>query len=129
MSLLSIACTIYVHARIMEVDGSVGKTPINLIMLSIFFFFFCSGFLSNPLSLCSLAFICSSLFPDFLCKGIQQQAFVSCILYSAKLAELVSTKSTAAHKHAATLRPSDANLHSVHTDLDLFLFKWKWAHS
>lgn len=77
------AFTIYVPARIMQLDGSVEKTPINLILFSIFFFsplFFLFQRPSNPLSLCSvLAFICSGLFPDFLCKGIQQQAFVSCI--------------------------------------------------
>lgn len=101
-----IAFTIYVQTRIMELDGSVEKTPINLIMFSIFFSlpFFLFQRPSNPLSLCSLVFICSSLFPDFLCKGIQQQAFVSCILYSAKLVELVSTKS--AHTHS--LCPSHA---------------------
>lgn len=79
-SAFHIAFTIYVPARIMQLDGSVEKTPINLILFSIFFFlpFFLFQRPSNPLSQCSLAFICSGLFPDFLCKSIQQQAFVSC---------------------------------------------------
>lgn len=35
---LHIAVTIYVQGRIMELDGSVEKTPINLIMFGDFFF-------------------------------------------------------------------------------------------
>lgn len=80
-SAFHIAFTIYVPTRIMQLDGSVEETPINLILFSIFFFLPFSLFQrpSNPLSLFSSAFICSGLFPDFLCKGIQRQAFVSCI--------------------------------------------------
>lgn len=37
-SALHIAFTIYVQGRIMELDGSVEKTPINLIMFGDFFF-------------------------------------------------------------------------------------------
>ncbi len=37
-SAFHIAFTIYVPARIMQLDGSVEKTPINLILFSIFFF-------------------------------------------------------------------------------------------
>lgn len=78
-SAFHIAFTIYVPAGIMQLDGSVEKTPINLVLFSI------SSCRSLPLSLSqhpsdSLgAHLLWSIFPDFLCKGIQQEAFVSCI--------------------------------------------------
>lgn len=76
-SAFHIAFRIYVPARIMQLDGSIEKTSINLILFSIFFLsFFLFQCPSNPLSQYSMAFICSGPFPDFLCKGIQQQAFV-----------------------------------------------------
>lgn len=89
-SAFHIAFTIYVPTRIMQLDGSVEKTPINLIL---FFHSFFPPFLSLSVSLKSsqsLAFICSSLFPKFLCKGIQQLAFMSCTICSV-LIELVNT--------------------------------------
>lgn len=130
-SAFHIAFTIYVPGRIMQLDGSVEKTPINLILFSIFFFFlpfFLFQRPCNPLSLCSLAFICSSLFPDFLCKGIQQQAFVSCLLYSA---ELVNTKSTLTHTKTHSRCPSHTpsrypGRRVAHRSRDLFLLKCKW---
>lgn len=78
-SAFHIAFTIYVLAGIMQLDGSVEKTPINLVLFSI------SSCRSLPLSLSqhpsdSLgARLLWSILPDFLCKGIQLKAFVSCI--------------------------------------------------
>lgn len=88
-SVFHIALTIYVPTRIMQLDGSVEKTLINLTLFLVWFFFPLFLFLcpSNLLSLCSLAVICSSLFRKFLCKGIQQQY----ILYSAELIQFVNT--------------------------------------
>lgn len=78
-SAFHIAFMIYVLAGIMQLDGSVEKTPINLVLFSI------SSCRSLPLSLSqhpsdSLgARLLWSILPDFLCKGIQLKAFVSCI--------------------------------------------------
>lgn len=55
-SAFHIAFTIYVPGRIMQLDGSVEKTPINLILFSIFFFSSLSFSFSAPviLSVCVL---------------------------------------------------------------------------
>lgn len=68
-SVFHIAFRIYVPARIMQLDGSVEKTPINLILFSIFISLLFSFSFNAPT--CSLAIICSGPFPDFLCQGIQ----------------------------------------------------------
>lgn len=49
---IAIAFTIYVVARIMQLDGSVEKTSINLILFSVCFFFF---FLRSPFFLLSFS--------------------------------------------------------------------------
>lgn len=79
VSAFDIASTIYVPARIKQLDSSVEKKAINLILFRFFsplFFFFPSP--ANPLRLCSFAFICSGLFPVLLGASMKQQAFVSC---------------------------------------------------
>lgn len=80
-SVFHIALTIYVPTRIMQLDGSVEKTLINLTLFLVFFPLFLFQCPSNPLSLCSLAFICSSLFPPSSYVKIFSSS-IFCILLS-----------------------------------------------
>lgn len=101
-----IAFTIYVPARIMQLDGSVEKTPINLILFSDFFPSLSFSF-STPLILSVCVLWHSSALVYFLTsyvKGIPPASLcLMYILYSAELVELVNTKSTHTKTHPSCL--------------------------
>lgn len=128
-SAFHIAFTIYVPARIMQLDGSVEKTPINLILFSIFFFSLSFSF-SAPLIrsvsvLCrssALVYFLTSYVKVFSSKPLSHVHTVFCWARKCEMQNL--------HTHAHTLTIcvfliQQANNQPAHRDLDRFLLKWK----
>lgn len=101
---LRLALTIYVPARIMELDSSVEKTLINLIMISIFFFpSLCLSFSSGAPLILSVRILWYSFAAFYFLTSYVKKVFscklLSHVLYSAKLVKLVSTTHTYTHTH------------------------------
>lgn len=111
---LHLSRTIYDLARIMELDGSVGKTPINLIRLLFCF----PAFLSNPLCL---------LWHPVCLTTSYVEVFSSRPLSRVRrflLSRISGQRCTRAHMHC----PANRGLQSANTVLDLVLLKWKCPH-